>query len=340
MKDNLAKITVVVPFRNIGDGVHSVEPSFETFLCSLRSVSAFVEEVILVNDHSTDASIECVTSFSVDNWRVLSLQNEKSGKKAALELGVCEAQTTYVWTLDSDVEISNFNSKRYNEFQSRLNEELIILPVSMINGKSVLEIFQTNEWRYMQFLTRVSASANMPMICNGANLIFKRSVFLQHIASHRSISGGDDLFLLAGVMKSDGKIGMRWNGFCDVHIRSLKSWRDALDQRLRWAGKTTKLPFTRATFMHLFFAVLSACHLLAIAGIFLPSAQKVSIAFLSMKITLEVIGLSNASRSSAKSSEWLVLIPQMLLYPFFSLFVFISSLFFVPKWKGRRVSLR
>lgn len=340
MKDTPSKITIVVPFRNIQCEINSVDADFVAFLQSLKSVSDYVEEVILVNDHSTDAALVSAASFHMNNWKLLSLQNGIYGKKAALDLGIQEAKTEYIWTLDSDVELVNFNSIRFREFQNNLKEDLVILPVFMKKGKRLLEILQVNEWRYMQLLTKVSAQLKMPMMCNGANLIFKRSVFLQHINAHCSVSSGDDLFLMSHVLKSKGQIGLCWKGFTDVEITPVQTIHEAINQRLRWAGKMTKLPFTRSAILHFIFAFFSALHAAAVIGIFFPSIQKMSLAFLLLKISFEAIGVLNVFPNRMKGKEIIVLVAQMLLYPFFSLFIFITSLFFVPKWKGRRVSLK
>ncbi|MFA9219809.1 MAG: glycosyltransferase [Sediminibacterium sp.] len=306
----------------------------------MKLISNCVEQVILVNDHSTDDSKEIAASFQINNWKLLSLSKEKNGKKSALELGIQEAKTEYIWTLDSDIQLLNFNSIRFREFQNNLNEDLVILPVIMKTGKRLLEIAQTIEWRYMQVLTKLSAQLEMPMMCNGANLIFKRSVFLQHINAHRSVSSGDDLFLMSHVLKSKGQIGLCWKGFTDVETTPVQTIHEAINQRLRWAGKTTKLPFTRSSILHFIFAFYSALHIMAVLGIFIPSIQKISVVFLVMKISLEAVGAQSVFPNKMKGKEIIVLVPQMLLYPFFSLFIFITSLFFVPKWKGRRVSLK
>jgi hypothetical protein len=129
-------------------------------------------------------------------------------------------------------------------------------------------------------------------------------------------------------------------GFTDVEITPVKTIHEAINQRLRWAGKTTKLPFTRSAILHFIFAFFSALHAVAVIGIFFPSIQKMSVAFLILKISFEAIGVLNVFPNRMKGKEIIVLVPQMLLYPFFSLFIFITSLFFVPKWKGRRVSLK
>ena len=340
MKDTLPKITIVVPFRNIPKQDQLDDSSFAIFLSSLKSVSVMVQEVILVNDHSADSSVAQVEFFKEFNWKVLSLNKAETGKKTALELGIQEAKTEYIWTLDADVEILNLKTSLFEKFQNELHEDLFILPVKMKSGKSVLEILQCNEWKYMQFLTWLSARMQMPMMCNGANLIFKRSVFLASIESHRLISSGDDLFLLAETMRSKGEIGLLWKGFADVVVSPVSSMTEAVNQRLRWAGKTTKIPSTKSTVLHFSFALFSAMHLFAVLGCFCNSFREISLMFLLVKICFEVIGIRFVFSSRIGLKEILVLIPQLVVYPFFSLFIFISSLFFVPKWKGRRVSLK
>ncbi len=340
MKDTLPKITIVVPFRNIQIQDHLEDQSFVIFLNSLKSISGVVFEVILVNDHSTDNSVEQIESFKVSNWKILSLKSEHTGKKAALELGIQHARTEYIWTLDSDVEICNFSTIQFEKFQNEVQEDLVILPVLMKSENGIVEILQTNEWRYMQFLTWLSARMKMPMMCNGASLIFRRSVFLSNIESHRSISSGDDLFLLANIMKSEGSIGLCWKGFADVVISPVKTVREAINQRLRWAGKTTKIPASKSSVLHFFFALFSAMHLLALIGFFFSSLQEISLIFLLVKISFEVVGIRFVFSSRMKLNQVFMLIPQLVLYPFFSLSIFISSLFFIPKWKERRVSLK
>ena len=340
MKDTSSKITIVVPFRNIQQEGHSVDAAFTTFLNSLNSVSDCVEEVILVNDHSADAWMEALAFYRVSNWKLMSLPNEKNGKKAALELGIREAKTDYIWTLDADVLISQFSPKLFKEFESNLKQDLLIMPVYMNSGRSLLSQLQTNEWRYLQFITWFSSAVKLPMMCNGANLIFKRHVFVENIETHRTVSSGDDMFLLSRVMKSGGDISFCWEKFGRVEISAAGSWLESMVQRIRWAGKTTKLPFTKASVLHFLFAVVSAVHALAFVGLFIPSWQLESAVFLSVKVLAEVLCMCGVFFNRMKMKEVMLALPQMLIYPFFSLFIFISSLFFVPKWKGRRVSLK
>jgi biofilm PGA synthesis N-glycosyltransferase PgaC len=340
VKDTPSKITIVVPFRNIHIHDHSVDSSFAVFLDSLVEVSEHVHEVILVNDHSADHSVDLINSFQLNNWKTLMLEDNQFGKKAALEKGIRAAVTEYIWTLDSDVEILNFSLSQFEKFQNELHGDLVILPVLMKAGSMQIEILQSNEWRYMQLLTWLSARMKMPMMCNGANLIFRRDVFFKHIDSHRSISSGDDLFLMSKIIRSNGEIGVCWRGFSDVIISPVKTLQEALIQRIRWSGKTTKIPVTKSSILYFCFAFFSSLHLLAFVCCFFSSFLEISLIFLSVKMCMEVIGIRTIFSSRMKLKEMVVLIPQLALYPFFSLSIFISSLFFVPKWKGRRVSLK
>ena len=340
MKDTSSKITIVVPFRNISDDCRSVDSALVECVRSLQFVSEFVAEVIFVNDHSTDDSEKHLSGCSITNLRILHLGVESKGKKAALELGVKQAKTEYIWTLDADVVISQFSSERFKEFESDLEQDLLIMPVYMNSGSSLLEQLQTNEWRYLQFITWLSSEVKLPMMCNGANLIFKRNLFMENIEAHRSISSGDDMFLLSRVVKLGRDTSMCWEKFCRVEISTDNSWRESIDQRIRWAGKITKLPSTKATVLHVFFALISAIHVLAFVGLFIPSWHLESAVFLSVKVLAEVLCMYGVFSNRMKMKEVVLALAQMVLYPFFSLFIFISSLFFIPKWKGRRVSLK
>jgi glycosyltransferase involved in cell wall biosynthesis len=61
-------------------------------------------EIILVNDHSTDASENLVTQFekSSINVKLLQLKEGLFGKKAALQLAIEQAQFEYIITTDAD----------------------------------------------------------------------------------------------------------------------------------------------------------------------------------------------------------------------------------------------
>ena len=138
MKDTSSKITIVIPFRHILGKPESVEPSLIALIQSLEIVSKNVEEIIFVNDHSTDSSGAFLSQCGIQNLRLLDLPEGLEGKKAALELGVISAKTEYIWTLDSDVELKDFRAEEFLRFKSSLKTDMVILPVRMQFGKGIL----------------------------------------------------------------------------------------------------------------------------------------------------------------------------------------------------------
>lgn len=340
MKDSSSKITVVVPFRIVENLFFAEGRCFELFLNSLKKITPFVSEVILVNDHSSSQALDMVSSVNEGKWKIISLPENMIGKKEALLRGISEATSEYIWTLDADVEISNFDAASLNEFQKNLLEDIVILPVEMKKGKRLIEILQYCEWRYLQWLTFFSARMNLPMMCNGANLIFKRSIFIRCIDMHKSISSGDDLFLLTEIIRKNGKVGLQWKSFTRVQVSSETTLNGAVSQRIRWAGKTSKLPFSKSTFLHVGFALLSALHLFALFGIFYQPTRWISEVFLVLKLFFECNGSARIFSEPIGFFEAILLVVQLLLYPVFSLAIFISSLFYKPNWKQRRVSLK
>lgn len=329
----------MIPFRICNEEELQVGSDFYVFLNSLQIITDYVEEVVFVNDHSLESAVLLLKSFLRSNWKVISLDKEFEGKKMALYSGIREARTEYIWTLDADVEIRNWKSDLFEKFLNQLNQDLVILPVEMKNGNSLLQSLQFNEWRYMQFLTNFSSRLRLPMMCNGANLVFKRSVFLKHVQKHQSVSSGDDMFLLSEVLRDNGAVGWCKYHYGDVYISSESSFKGAFIQRVRWSGKTMRLPFSKSSYLQFLFALLSALHVLCFAGFFMDSIRTVSISFLIVKVILESTGIVFNAKSGypLKNLIWLPI--QLSIYPFFSLIIFITSLFFVPKWKNRRVSL-
>jgi hypothetical protein len=177
------------------------------------------------------------------------------------------------------------------------------MPVLMNSGNSLLEQLQTNEWRYLQFITWLSSEVKLPMMCNGANLIFKRQLFMENIEAHRSISSGDDMFLLSRVMKVGGDTSMCWEKFVRVEISTVNSWRESINQRIRWVGKITKLPSSKASVLHALFALISAIHVFAFIGLFIPSWHLESATFLSVKVLAEVLCMYGVFSNRMKMKE-------------------------------------
>ena len=98
-------------------------------------------------------------------------------------------------------------------------------------------------------------------MCNGANLIIRRTTYLQSINNiNTSIASGDDMFILHALKKNKAKINYLYNSNYIVKTKGTNSLKKFLLQRTRWAAKS--INYTDPT-------TISIAVLVAIINIFL-----------------------------------------------------------------------
>ena len=322
------RIAVIIPFRNEW-------ADLQHWKHQIPDDQSKEIHFYFVDDHSDDSGAQFIRELNLSNVSVIELSANQSGKKAAIASGVHSSESEFILTLDADVQLP------LNYFESVLKSlnstmDLTILPVAMTCNASVLGIYQYTEWQLMQALTKFSFDVNFPMMCNGANLLFSRSFFLQVSQRHYSISSGDDLFMLIEAVKSKVSIDLKWETNLSVQTHMMNTWNAALSQRLRWAGKSIKYPNSK---LNLAFALFAIWQLLSMAGVIYSFFSFEFSYYFLIAIFFESLFIACIQR---KFYDWRMLVFQPLLvaiYPFISLSIFITSLLIRPKWKGREVSL-
>ena len=95
MKDNEFAISVIIPFYN-------VKKYFQECLNSLSRQTFQNFEVILIDDGSTDTSIEIAENFSLTHKNVTIIKQDNQGQGKARNQGLKIAKGKYVYFLDSD----------------------------------------------------------------------------------------------------------------------------------------------------------------------------------------------------------------------------------------------
>ena len=89
------KISVIVPFYN-------VEPYFSRCISSIISQSLKDIEIILVNDGSTDKSLDIAYDFANKDNRIIVISQKNAGQACARNTGLKIAKGDYVAFIDSD----------------------------------------------------------------------------------------------------------------------------------------------------------------------------------------------------------------------------------------------
>ena len=87
-------ISIVIP-------VYNVEKYVKETLLSIKNQSLEPDEVIIINDGSTDKSLTIVNEFNnINNWKIFNTKNQGLG--LTRNYGKSLAKSEYVYFIDSD----------------------------------------------------------------------------------------------------------------------------------------------------------------------------------------------------------------------------------------------
>jgi len=241
---NKTVISVIVAARNEAENIEALIRSLQ-----LQTYPSSLFEVIIVDDHSTDQTATIVQSFSNSNIQLISLHkyiNEgpiNSYKKKAIEIGIAQSKGTLIVTTDADCIVPvNWLKTIANLFEKE-EPKLIVMPVVIKNNNRFIEIFQSLDFMALQGITGAAVNKNIHSMCNGANLAYTKEVFreingfenIDHIAS------GDDMLLMHKIASLyPSQISYLGSSEVIVETNSIKSIKDFLNQRIRWASKANK----------------------------------------------------------------------------------------------------
>lgn len=338
-------VSVLIPARN----------EAENIAACIRSVLAcryprHLLEIIVVDDHSTDATFQIAATFQEENVRCIRLsdylpkhQPVNAYKKKAIETGASLASGTLLVTTDADCSVPEAWLECMAAAYERDQPVMIAGPVVFRREKKFVQAFQALDFLSMQGITASVHALRIGNMCNGANLGFTREAFLQvdgysdvdHLAS------GDDYLLMMKMQRSfPGKIIYLKTPEAIVTTAAQPDWRSFMQQRIRWASKSGKYDDHKITAMlavtYLFNLVLCMLTLLGI-GLGESAYLCAAILLFSGKLFCEGIYLIPIT-AFFKRQRLLLLFP--LMQPLHILYVISAGLLGlagVYQWKGRMV---
>lgn len=230
--EQLPKISVLVPFRNEASNLAAL---LQDLLQQNYPKELF--EIILINDHSTDNSVEILEPFQES---ITLLNNTSEGKKKALQTGIDQANGEYIFTIDADCSVGKqWLSTSVKHLLSH-NAVLQTGPVFLKEAKGFMAQFQAMEWLGLMALTHYQFKRKNPSMANGANLLFKREVFyaVNGYEGNENIPSGDDQFLLQKIKEQyPEQVCFAHHQDCIVRTDAQVSLKAMLHQKVRWAGK-------------------------------------------------------------------------------------------------------
>jgi cellulose synthase/poly-beta-1,6-N-acetylglucosamine synthase-like glycosyltransferase len=238
------KVTVIVPARNEALMIAHCLTSL-----TQQTYPKELLEIIIVNDHSTDNTEAIVRSFPASNIALINLSEYTDGKclnsykKKAIEVAIAAAGGDLIVTTDADCSASPDWIRCLAEYYLLSNAVLLAAPVKIKNTNSILSIFQSIDFLTLQGITGASVSAKFHSMCNGANLAYEKKVFYEvdGFKGIDNIASGDDMLLMHKIVtRYPDRFFFVKEKAAIVSTAAAPSWKDFLNQRIRWASKADK----------------------------------------------------------------------------------------------------
>lgn len=197
-------------------------------------------EVVFANDHSTDGTAKILDEFCQKHAFAHYFETVGDGKKNALREAVGKASHDIVACTDADCTLQPEHLQTIADFFAANDPDLLIGGVRMAHNGTLFQQLQALEFASLAASTAGACGANAPIMCNGANLAFKKQVWQACSDQlHDSTPSGDDLFLLHAVKKMGGKIAFLKSENAVVTTQPQTTLGRFVRQRARWSSKAT-----------------------------------------------------------------------------------------------------
>ncbi len=332
------RFSIIIPFRN---EAANLLPLLQSLGILYYPSNLF--EVIFVDDASEDASAEIILDAlknSSLSYRII--QNERfsaSPKKDAITTAINLAKHEWILTTDADCRLPENWLGAFNNFILEKNPMMVCGPVLYKANNSFVEKFQQLDGFSLQTVTMGSFGLQRPLLCNGANLGYKKEAFLNlngfHGNSH--IGSGDDIFMLEKIQSAfPGKVLFLKNENAIVTTQPQNSWKSLLNQRMRWASKTAtqKNRVSKILGILVFFTNLSVL-LIPFGILFQPDSIVFFLSLLIFKMAADYFIIAFGATFFNKKVNGLTFILSFFLYAFITVIVVLKSFNGTYVWKGR-----
>ncbi|MFZ2285632.1 MAG: glycosyltransferase, partial [Bacteroidales bacterium] len=209
----LPKVTVVVAARNEEKVILQLLESL-----SRQDYPPELFDIIIVNDNSTDRTPIAVSGFiemhrQQSAIRMRLIYNPFMGKKRAIRYGIEKATGELILTTDADCIVGPGWVSAHAASGAPGSADMIVGEVYQRPAKGFVVLFGIFEFSALQAVTEAAVRAGHPVMCNGANMSFRREIYLRHMNELRDeLPSGDDMFLLHAVSRAGGRVGYAGSG--------------------------------------------------------------------------------------------------------------------------------
>ncbi|CAG5017539.1 hypothetical protein DYBT9275_05793 [Dyadobacter sp. CECT 9275] len=335
-------ISVIVPVRNEAQNIRNLLTDLQT-----QTFPQNRFEVLIMNDGSSDETEEIVRAFIQTHSCDVKLitpadDTTKSPKKRAIERGVAIAKGNLIVTTDGDCRMGSAWLHTIGHYHHTTGAKLISGPVTFEPERTITDHLQAIEFASLVASGAASIQAGYPSMCNGANLCYEKSAFMEvnGFEGVNHIASGDDEFLMHKIAaKFPEKIRFLKHQSAIVYTKPHRNWSSFFRQRKRWASKWKHYQSRTPLFLALYIFLSNFSLLMATVLFFMGEISNAQLAGLwALKCIPEWIFLGSVlSFLQKKRSVYLIPLTQ-LIYPLYVCFFGLAAQKKSYEWKGRKLT--
>lgn len=236
-RTELPSVSVLIPARNEAGGIaYLLKDLLE------QDYPKDLLEILVIDDHSEDDTLMVAQALQGQGISCHSL-GARSGKKAALALGLELARGQWVVTVDADVRMGRQWLRQLLSMAPEEGVHALAGPVAygLPEAPDTLEQLVALDNAGMQGLTAVGMDSGLWILGNGANLAYRKDTvtLLGGYSGNLEVSSGDDVLLLQTLhQRKPGSVRYVLASGALVWTDAPADWKSFWQQRLRWAGKS------------------------------------------------------------------------------------------------------
>ncbi|PHI20660.1 hypothetical protein CEQ90_06305 [Lewinellaceae bacterium SD302] len=336
-------VTILIPARNEEGVIGNLLSDLLIQTCLGEQ-----DEIIVINDHSSDATSQIAASFDDPRIQTIDLADFidetqlVAHKKAAITTGVTLARNEWIVMTDADCHWPPEVLTTIKNQAGNSGVDLICGPVLVNGADNPLTGFQGLDLLAYIFLTAAYTHAKRPILANGAHLSFRKELF-ERIGGYAGIDhipSGDDVLLLQKVRRESpaSKVSYLASSRAVVYTEAMTTWSDFWRQRFRWAGKSGHYDSPDLTFAQgVSFLVAAMLVAGTLVAFFLPLLRLPIIVFWLLKGSFEYLILRQLANYYHQKSLLKFYPFATVFQPFYLLTVGIATLLGIKvRWSGRK----
>ncbi|MGB3464146.1 MAG: glycosyltransferase [Cyclobacteriaceae bacterium] len=330
--------SVVIPVRNESRQIYTLLSDLDK-----QDYPRDKYEVIVVDDSSEDNTAgevhRAIKDLSID-IRLIQSKGDVvyQGKKEAITVGVSLASYDHIVATDGDCRVGENWLRQYNLVYHHSRARMVLGPVAYHESVNLFGKLQKIEFSALIGLGAASLRMNVPNICNGANISYDKKLFgeLGGYNGNHDVPSGDDEFLLQKAYDAiPGEIHFNKSFEALCYTDAKQTLSEFVNQRIRWSAKWKYHKSSRMKLWGLAMFVFNLAFAVFTVMLFFTEQKELFLSIFIVKLITEYVYIYKVNSDLKDENPLLTVIFLQLIYPFYTIFMMISSFLKRYRWKGR-----